>query len=139
MSWIDDIMNKAKKQKPFPHPKPIRFRQFVIDKLTIIEALIKEILKQKPSTSKGIFNYAVELVPRVQTGGSKMLEVTFDNVSKVRVKVVPTSLSGKPATIQAGSLAVTAPADALNPVITIESNDTFTAQADIPAGSALAD
>ena len=68
-----------------------------------------------------------------------MLEVTLDTASKVRVQIKPVSLSGKPATIEAGSLTVT-PADGLvNPVVNLESADTFTVQADLPDGATVSD
>lgn len=71
-----------------------------------------------------------------------MLDVTLDNSTKARIRVVPTTASGKPARIEAGSLTVTpgtAPDGVSNPVVAIESDDTFTVQADLADGTATAD
>lgn len=70
-----------------------------------------------------------------------MLEVTCTNAEKFRVQVVPVTASGKPAKIQSGSLVVTAVTDGstgVNPLATIESDDTFSVQADFADGSASA-
>lgn len=68
-----------------------------------------------------------------------MLEVTASETEKARIKVVPVDANGKPSKIQAGSLTVvpaTTTGNAANPVVTMESDDTFTVQADLsPEGA----
>lgn len=67
-----------------------------------------------------------------------MIEVTCSDVQKDRLQVKPTS-GGVASKIQAGSLVVTPVAGglAVNPIATVESDDTFTVQADLPADGSV--
>lgn len=107
-----------------------------------IEEILRDFLawlKTLPTAGGNFIFNALGSVSRAH--GGAMLEVTCTSVEKFRVQVVPVTASGKPSKIQSGSLVVTPVADGstgVSPVATIESDDTFSVQADIADGSASA-